>query len=338
MPHPVDIESRSAIRLLAGVVVAALVGVGIVDQSLGPDVPLVQHGRPAEHLQTLARALGYARQPGPTLFLVGSSVAREAFDPEQLQAELAAGGMPWPVAKFAFNRGAPVFSGAIAEQLPLAAGDVVVVQLAEDHFKHDWFHEVGNLHGHLQVLLPASRILAQSSLGLPERLEAAAAVPRNFWRWQEPARDGLEAWRRHLLEGGRRPVVPPSRARSRMRTLEREAGYVPPDPGEPLDQRWTLDLSDAQINLAALRRLREVVHARGAELVGVQVPFRPVLYGTRISHHTARMVRERLPAEVDRFVPLPAQPDDDYYDHRHPNARGRQAYTHALAAALTAGN
>jgi hypothetical protein len=324
---PAD-ETRAAIRLVGWVTVAALLLVGLVTAWLSPQRELVRTADLIEPKRALAQVQALDRSvhgDRPVVWVVGSSVARQAFDLDTLRTGLSP---DWGVEKIAFNRGAPVFAAGLVQQLDVRAGDRVVLQLAEDHFQSDWLSDKG-ADELLQLLVPP-RHLAALPLPLPQRLEALAARPHRLYAWRREAAEGLSAWLSFHTFGGRRPK--PRDLLIRVRRVEERDHYEVPD--GPLDQGWAFDGSPEQINRHAVDWLRTWLHARDAELWGVGVPFRPEIYGTRISADTRRRFEQLAPTLVDHWVELPQLPGDAYSDHRHPNLIGQPVLTEALQSAL----
>ena len=66
----------------------------------------------------------------PVVWIIGSSITREAFGKELLRERLDALGSDFAVEKYAIDRGAPLFTWAMADRLELRPGDVHIQEEA----------------------------------------------------------------------------------------------------------------------------------------------------------------------------------------------------------------
>ena len=135
----------------------------------------------------------------------------------------------------------------------------------------------------------------------------------------EVLEDALWWWKRPRKTGPRHNL--------RFRTLEtrrgyldtkRDAGpediiYLPPD---------CCDYSDAQFNMRGVRRMEAKVAAVGATLALVHLPPRQE-YEARFVHRDAAPAWQDWRARTANLSYAPRPPDEDFYDFKHPNYRGR---------------
>lgn len=330
-----SVETTAAIRLSLGafgVAVGTYLGCGLL---IRPDTALVRVGMRDEYEFILRDADAATRGERPVVWLVGSSVVREAFDAAVVEELLNARGVDVDVEKFAFNRGTPLFTRALLRHLPIAAGDTVITSVAEDNFTAGWLHEADDLEGPAAFLLDPQDVWALPGLGLRERVDLtlAMAPPRAFHRHRDDFGRGLAEWA--AARWGDRALRVRDNVRFQPFTRGASQTLLPPDRmlrRKVKDDELILDAS--QENWSALLGWIDDVRALGAAPEVLVVPHHPD-YGRHFASDAAVM---RFNVAIDGLdapvLRLPAAGRDDYADWNHPNDAGRMHYTRAFVDAL----
>lgn len=332
-PQPSVDETRRAVRFLAAVAASALAFFGLVAASYGPDHPMVAYGRHRaaswnvyKRDVLLDEGALRAHPGGRVAWLFGSSILREAFDVETINADLAARGSEWRVAKFGIARGAPGVIAGFAEAVPIRQGDLVITSMTHANLKRDWVTWTGLPPDRMQYTVPAAEFWHIQSWSLADKLEQAAAVPFGFWQWHEEVMEGYAEW----IEAIWWWRLPEERVTSphlthRERKLDksflarkRAAGiadhiYLGPD---------CCDYSDDQFNMRGLRRFEALAAARGAELALVYLPPRQEYRGTMV-HRDAEAAFEAWMQTRPDLGYAPQPPEEGYYDFTHFSPIGR---------------
>jgi hypothetical protein len=330
-------ETRRAVRLIAACAAVAVLIYAVLAGSMTDDAYLTRLGRTKEvhFVQRDVRELDRAAVAGdaPVTWIVGSSITREAFDAEAIAAQLAAAGSAHRVLKFAFNRGAPVFSKPVLDDLPVRPGDRVVTTLSEDNFRADWLGNTGRYSLYVQSLLSPDEILALREESLATRIEwSLASVPPSAY-----ARN-REAWRRGVVReldwliGVRsrgkpwtnvkyQPYTDAARSQARPRTR----GWVFP--------AEDLRLEPGQPNFDALAELIDSAESRGATVIVAYVPGRPQLYDALDPSIVTRF-HDHFDAALPAFHRLTPRIAAAYQDLKHPNNLGRPGFSAELADIL----
>jgi len=319
--------------------VAVLVIYGIVSSLVTDDAVLTRRGRIREVHFILRDVRDLDRQadlgPGPVTWIVGSSITRESFDAEAIQERMQAAGSEHRVVKFAFNRGAPIFTQALVDDLPLRPGDRVVTSIAEGNFYWGWLEEVAEFDLYAQAMLGPHELLALRDVSLPTRLEwsLGSTPPAAFYRNQISFRRGLVRTLNYWLGMRKKPRIkrnvsyqPFTDTTNTLRSNNSQDWSLPPD---------KVALRPGQTNHDALQWLADDVHARGAELTVVYVPGHPRLYQEFVQDSTVDAFHAHFDAwEALDFVRLRPRAHEAYMDWKHPNNRGRPGFSQDLADVL----
>ena len=340
----VDAESRAAVRLLFGVLVVAVV----LWSALGwfvvtPDSVITAWGRSQQDTSIVARGARrlYAAEHAaasldrdavygdrPIVFIIGSSITREAFDLDALREQL---GSTYGVEKYAIDRGAPFFTWAMASRLDLRPGDIVVTSIAFDNFRRDWLDAHNGLHPYLNFLPEPRHILSVTEMPLAERLDyaLAAAPPHRAQRDLPAFRNGLNAWWAGVMGGEAPQVTPPMNVTGKHAI----AGFREQARWEGLTLgSEDLGLTTGHVNYDALRAMHREVQATGAALWTLFLPPSPE-YGPRyLTDDLAEPFHAQMAREVPPYRVMPSLPQDHYTDFRHLNHDGRAQMTSLLAA------
>ena len=345
-----DAESRAAVRLLFRVIVVAVVVWSLLGWLVvTPDSVITRWGRSQLDDAIVARgarrlyAAEYAARSldrdavygdRPVVWIVGSSITREAFGKERLRELLRDRGSELAVEKYAIDRGAPFFTWAMVDRIDLRPGDIVVTSIAMDNFRKDWLRVHKGLHPYLNYLPEPRHLLGVREMPVAERLDyaLAAAPPHRAQRDLPAFRNGLQAWLAHVAFGGPAPritepmdttgkaIIPGFREQRRWETLT----LGPDDMG----------LAEGQVNHDALLALHREVEAAGATLWTLYLPPSPE-YAPRFLE--APMTEGFHAYWGDRVAPyrvMPGLPQDHYTDYRHLNRDGRARMTALLADML----
>lgn len=327
-----EIETRSSVRLAlacagVGVSVYLLCGVLVTEDST-----LVKYGTTDEIAFVWRDADRAVRGDRRAVWLVGSSVVRESFDAVSIAHLLAADGIDADVQKFAFDRGAPVFTRPLLRHLPIRPGDLVVTSVAEDNFVRGWLHDTDDLALYLRFILDPRDIWAIPDLTVRERVDAALTMvpPRGFQRHRDAWIRGLDAWGSYELGVGSAPVAIANVA---YQPYTRGGVQHLLDPAV-IKRRIVADdalvLDATQENYAALTGWIADVEALGARPVVLFVPHHPDFGEHFISAASADRFQTAIAAVVPSYVKLPPLGSEGYRDWNHPNDVGRAHYSAAL--------
>lgn len=274
-----------------------------------------------------------AHPGGKVSWLIGNSVMRDAFNENRLNDMLEAQGSAWRVSKFAAPRGAPGLSAGMLDELPIRAGDRLVVPVALDNFYRDWLHRVELPEDRLARMLSPSEIVSIDEWSWQERLEYAVGVPYNFYRHQEPYMAGQSRWFTALW-WMKAPKKEKPGSHLRFRTTQevswverkREDGWSDRDPITPEMLSW----APGQFNVDGLQTLRRFAAENDVELKLVEIPYRQE-YQTLLVTADARAEWDAWRAAQPELSYFPQLDEDSYYDLRHANRAGRQVLTDYMA-------
>lgn len=332
-PQPSVDETRAAVRFLFKVVAGAAAFFGLVAASYGPDNFFLPYGRstaPSWNLHKLERTdvdAMRAHPGGKVAWLVGSSILREAFDEDQINATLAERGSEWRVVKLGMSRGAAGLAAGVLDRVPLQDGDLVVHNVTHANFHRDWVTWTGIPEDLMMYTLPASEFWHIQGWTLADKLEHAAAQPTRFWQWHEDIMDGKAKWFRGLLWWGRAPKRSRPRFHTKFRTRRESTDYI--ESKRRLGPMASIyltpdccDFSDEQFNMRGLRRMEARVQPTGATLELIHIPARAEYEGDFV-HRDAATAWEAWRASVENLSFAPRPDEGGYYDFKHPNFEGR---------------
>jgi len=344
-------ETRLAIRLLFRIVAVSLLlwmGLGLV---IHPDHPLTEVGRAERDHSLVARgakrlyathhaAASFDRDEAygdrPVVWILGSSITREALDADALEQQLRAGGLDMGVRKYAIDRGAPFFTWAMLDELALRPGDRVLTSVAYDNFTADWLDTHKGLHPYLNYLPEPRHLMTLRELPVAQRLEysLSAAPPRGTIRSLPSFREGLVSWARYAVGAGPRPEPSPPMAQTGKDTI---AGFR--------DQsRWDktrigeadLALAPGQLHYDGLLAWHAEVRAAGAEPWVLFVPHSPEYAADYLADDLRPAFHAHMAQAVPPYVVFSALPQDHYTDFKHLNNDGRAVFTEAVGELLLA--
>jgi hypothetical protein len=359
-PLPSEADTARGLRFLRLCLAAGLGFFLLFLPLYGPESPLLRWGRSHSTAWTVLRAAelrdeaglrghdgrspadraaGAPPQPGRVVWALGSSVLRESFDEDVVNSALEAQDSPFRLRKLGQNRGAPALTAPLLAQLPVQPGDLILHNVALDHFRSDWLGWTKLPKSALARLADPATLWAVEDRGLPHRLEQAAAIPPRFWAWHDEVMGGYTAWLLGLGFYFQVPKDAKGGSLLRFHTFLR-AGKMRPQYFEAERARYTLtaadlDLSPNQINAVGLRSLREGAAARGATLVLIDVP--TSAWDQWVwQDEGARAAWDGLRASWPELVVAPQLDDVEFYDRRHPNRLGRAELSAWLAGWIDA--
>ena len=336
-PQPSLAETRAAVRLVALLSVVAAVLFFAYAQTVHLNGFMVRYGRDNGASWNLWKASRLKERSlrtdgiGPVAWLVGSSILREAFDEDQINDELRAAKSKWRVAKFGQTRGATGLSAGMLTHLPVKPGDLIVHNVAMENFRRNWLDFTGLPAWRVSLLLTPRQLWDISEWSTQDKLEQAVAVPYDFFRFHEDAMGGWVKWLSAPWQGV--PHVRRKSAHLSFKTIEthpnlrsaRSRGEDSPYYLAPED----VDLEPGQFNVDGLIRMRAFAAAHGAALALVDVPPRQE-YSQTFMGPEVRAAWDAWRAAQPELVYFPQLPEDDYYDMKHPNFRGRPKVSSTL--------
>lgn len=323
-------ETRLAVRLVAKVAVAAVALFFAYTQMYRPDSAMMDYGRKSAptwllwKAERLDEAKIRAHPGGKVLWLVGSSILRESFDEDLLNEQLAARESPWRVQKFGLSRGAAGLTAGLLERLPLREGDRVLHSVSMDNFHRDWLAFSHIPDSYLMALLDRDDILRTAELSPQRRAELVLATPWRYWAFQEEIATAWWEWLNAPIYG-----VPKRRTSSRFLTFRDQELHADLEKARALGeasfnhvQEDETDWTDTQFNIAGIQSMRRRCAERGVSFTLVDIPPRQE-YVVRFLPPAVRAQWAAWKQAQPDLVYFPQLPEDDFYDLRHPNYRGR---------------
>ena len=336
-PQPTEAETAVAVRLVR------ILGLCTVILFLGlascyhPNATMVDYGRSGALSWNLHRANNLdldslrGHEGSRIAWLIGSSILRESFDEAQINEQLTALGSPWRVRKFGMTRGAAGVSAGLLRAIPVQKGDLVIHSVAMGNFRKNWLAFNGVPAHRLMSLMTPQEFWGLSEWSTADKFEQASAVPAQFYANHQDYMDGLTAWLVSALEG--KPKRSKAGFHTRFHQFERipraKVGSENPNyfPAEDVD--FSVD----QFNQQGIVRMRELTENRGAELHLIDIPPQRQ-YTSEMIHPTAQAEWIKWRSQQDIEV-WPQLPEEDFYDLKHPNFRGRKALSLKMVEWLT---
>jgi hypothetical protein len=328
--------SRPAIGLVGRIAAVAVVLWFALASLVQRDSYLTRVGRVWEiefawvHAEQFDRAAECGDRPA--VYVVGSSITRDAFDADLLASELRQRGRDACVRKFAFGSGAPLFTRAMARKLDIRRGDLVVTSVAVDNFRLKWLDHFKSADKYVQFAIPPGDIWGIDELSFADRLEYSLSwfPPRGFFQYQGSFQNGVHRWLEAWFLTGEPPAIP-----DRFEDDPYDHRHRDPRFREtPRTFRLTkpiFDLSSTQTNIAALAAWSREMTARGAVPWVVYVPPHPEYDPKYLAKGLADEMHAWMAANLPYYARLQALPDEAYIDYKHPNDVGRPLLTSELA-------
>jgi hypothetical protein len=259
------------------------------------------------------------------VWLVGSSILREAFDEEAINQVLGDISSPYRARKFGQTRGASGLSSGMLEKLPIRAGDLVIHNVAVENFRRDWIDFTELPDWRILLLLDAARIWEIEEWSTAQKLELLVAHPQDFYRYHD---ESMLGWFRvfKAASRGKEPRVRKRSIHTRFKTIKRHRKLRKVrnkgQRSRNVIDFEALDLSETQFNMQGLQWLREDCDARGVELILVDVPQRSEYRSLYLGPGVWEAWEGWMDAQPE-LVHFPQPPDDYFYDMKHPNYDGR---------------
>jgi hypothetical protein len=265
------------------------------------------------------------------IWLVGSSILREAIDETKLNEKLKKAKSSYRVLKLTQARGTPIISHGLIKKLAIEQDDELLVSVAPENFKKDWLNFTGMTPWFLSFFLDKNEMWAVSEYGLADKLEQWVAVPTPFFTFHYEYQGGVARWLQTPIHG-----VPQMdydlhylkfRNWDEIKTLNksRRAGKK----SRYYLSGRDLDFSEHQVNAQGVAWIQAHVQQRSLALTWLEVPSRPE-YRSLFMAPEAQAQWNLWKRQFKNMLTLPQQPNDHYYDMKHPNFRGRFNLTHAL--------
>jgi hypothetical protein len=326
-PQPSSQDTTDAVRFIRMIMLIMIVGFFGISQCYHRDALVVDYGRETTHAWTVWRAhhldmeARRAHDGGKIVWLIGSSILREAFDEAKINKKLAQTGSEYRIVKLGLNRGAAGIIFGMLQHAKVQKGDIVLHNIAIANFKKDWFTSI-NLPAHqLMELYNPEDFWGLREWTLADKLEQSSAIPAQFYTYHESYMNGLENWFTSAVQGTKPEKIKPGYRTRFLKIEEKEIlepslahyGYI----GENI-----LDFSDGQINIIGLRKITAFCQQLDVPLFLIDIPPRQQYIAELVHQQTlAQWYEWRDQLEVHYF---PQQPEGHYYDLTHPNYRGRK--------------
>jgi hypothetical protein len=350
-------ETRRALRLLFSVVVVALATWFALSLVVTEHATLTLYGRSERSEELLARGSRRMYDASyqawhldrdavwgekPVVWVMGSSITREAVDAAQLRKELVARGTDVGVEKVAFDSGAPLFAWAMIDRMDIRPGDKVLLSVHYDNFRRDWLDHHDNLHTYMNHLMRPRHLWSIETMKWADKVDysLASVPPDGFMRAVPQFREGIERWQRWLLRRQRYEEDGMPQIETSKPFTERE--YVANFRDLKRTKKLALSAEDmqlepGQVNHDALFRWGEEVRAAGADAWVIFLPPSPEYYERfekgAFSERFHRHMREKVGPWYVRLSPFQ---QDHYTDYKHVNFRGRPLLTRQLAHLIAA--
>ena len=341
-PQPSLSETRAGVALLRRLVAVALLLFLAYSLSYGPRGFMVEYGReqaPSWMLwkrDNLDESALRAHPGGHIVWLVGSSILRESFDEDEINQALSESGSHYRVQKFGMSRGAAGLAWGVLRRLPVAPGDIVIHSVSMDNFHKNWLEFSDIPDDWLMLLSTRTEIATMPELPIQRRVELILSFPWSFWAWQDEAQTGWWAWLQAPFFGAPKPETS-----SRLLTYQDREIHPQLETARALgeDSRnfikpEDVDYGPDQINVAGLARFRAFCAEHQARLILLDIPPRREYFRDFLAPEVAAGW-SRWKAAQPEILYFPQLPDEDYYDLRHPNFRGRALQNQTLIDWLT---
>ena len=320
-----------AVRLVRWLAVLALVLFAVWASTYSNSSAMVSYGRDNGASWNLRKARRIdadalrSHSGGQVVWLIGSSILRESFDEKVINRVLSDLDSPYRVRKFGQTRGASGLSSGMLDKLPIQSGDMVLHNVAIENFRRDWLSFTDLPDYRVLMLLDEAKIWEIEEWSMAQKLELLVARPQDFYRYHDESMEGWYRWLNAPIRG----KTPRPRARSfhtRFKTLKEHRKLKKVRQKGDLSRNVItgddLDLTQAQFNMQGLQWFRERCASLGVPLVLLDIPQRQEYRALYLQDD----VWERWSSWMDdqpELVHFPQPPDEDFYDMKHPNSRGR---------------
>jgi hypothetical protein len=336
-PQPSESETKEAVRfvwLIMALTVVLFLG---LSSCYHDGALMVQYGRTDAQSWNIHRAKNIdvadiREHPGGHIaWVIGSSILRESFDENRINQKLESQNSSWRIRKFGMTRGAAGVSSGILRHLPVMEGDLVIHSVAMGNFRKEWLDFNGLPAYRIMDLLTLSDFWAIDEWSLADKLEQTSAFPPNFYNYHESYMNGLTEWLYLINDGVPKATRPGFQTKfHRFETnRSRKSGTENPNYFPEED----IDFSEAQFNIEGLKRMRILTKEKGAELILIDIPPR-LQYSSDMLHPSALAAWKDWRKEKQIEV-WPQLREEDFYDLKHPNFRGRKILSQYMFKWLT---
>ena len=264
---------------------------------------------------------------GKMIWLVGSSMMRDAFDETYVNAELEKQESPYRIFTLGMNRGAPGVVMGLMSQIPFQEGDILFVNVHETHFKKDWlqFSE-----------LPAYRLMTFYSLSdywnisewsWADKLEQSSAFPWNFYAYHESYTKGATRWLAALTKSDWPQKTDPSYHWT-YNKAKKIKQYGRGNKSRDYFERDGMDFSPTQFNIEGLNNIQKKVPSY-IDIYWLYLPCSEI-YRAEVIHEYHEKQFLDWAQNHNNLVYFPQAPNDAYYDIKHANQIGRDFFNQHL--------
>jgi hypothetical protein len=332
-PQPSEEETQKALIWLRNAVLVVVALFLLNAQLYTPNAFFVQYGRESSQewiVEKIKRAdISQVRshEGGKIIWLIGSSMMRDAFDETYLNQELEEKNSPYRVFKLGMNRGAPGIVFGLMSMIPFQEGDKLLVNVHETHFKKDWLKFSKLPSYRLMTLYTLQDYWNISEWSLADKLEQSSAFPWNFYAYHESYTRGATRW----LSAFTKPTWPEKEGPSYHWTYNKAKKIVKFRRGKKnrdYFDRDALDFSATQFNIQGLLHIQQTFPS-SIDIHWVYIPASEI-YRSEIIHQFHESQFQDWAKEQDNFVYFPQAPDEAYYDIKHANKMGRTFYSDLL--------
>lgn len=322
-------DTKKSVRFVYGLMLGLMLLFGGLSTCYHPDALMVSYGRETSHpwivnkIRNLNMDKRRSHAGGKIIWLIGSSLTREAFDETWLNNQLAIKQSEYRVIELGMDQGNSVLAYGLMKQVDLREGDLVFHNIALKAYIDNWL-EFTNLPDYqLMEIFEAEDFWALPEWSLPQKLEQASAIPYNFYANHNSYTNGLTWWFIHLVEG----ELPPKRGPQHYLThyKNKKAKFQPPSTtSRHYISADRLSFEPEQINRWGWENMKVLAEERKVELVAIFIPPRQQ-YMAEMVHPKARAQFFEYMNNFDhRHAFFPQLPEDAYYDLIHPNKQGRK--------------
>ena len=327
--QPSEEETRLAITWLRNFTVVACLLFFINAQLYQPDAFFVQYGRNSsqewavERIRIIEETKLRSHEQGKIIWLIGSSMMRDAFHEKQVNQDLQDRNSPYRIFKVGMNRGAPGIVAGLMSMIPFREGDKLLVNIHETHFKKEWltFSELPSYR--LMTMYSLSDFWEISEWTLADKLEQSSAIPWNFYTYHESYTKGTTRWLAALTK----PKWPKKKRQSYHWThhpMDKIKKFGRGPDSKDYFDRDGLDFSPTQFNMQGLQKIRRTLSDK-IDVYWLYLPCSEI-YRSEVQHEYHQEQFVTWAANQDNIIYFPQAPDDAYYDIKHANTKGRDFY------------
>lgn len=332
-PQPTEEETKNAIVWLRNIAIFALLFFSANAQFYHPQAFFVEYGRESAQEWTTEkiRRTNFedlrSHRDGKIIWLVGSSMLRDAFDETYLNEELSQKDSSYRVFKIGMNRGSAGVVFGLFSLLPIEKGDQVLINIHETHFKREWL-DFSKLPAYrLMTFYTQTDYWNISEWSLPDKLEQSSAVPWNFYAYHESYTRGATRWLSALTKSEWPEKEGPSYHWTYF-TSHAKVKYNRGSKNKDYFGRDDLDFSPQQFNIEGIHYIKNALPAD----VDFHLLYLPCseTYRAEVIHEFHEVQFKNWARSQENMIYFPQAPNDAYYDIKHANQLGRKLYSEQL--------